>query len=535
MKQPYKTALYMRLSKDDEQFGDSVSIETQRNILNQFVMEQGFPVVDEYVDDGWTGTNFERPNFERMIDDINDGKVNCVIVKDLSRFGREHVQMDFYLEYIFPEKGVRFIAVTDNEDSERGLSDFVPIKNLFNEWFAKDTSRKIKAAFRAKYLAGDHVFTHAPLGYKKDPDNKCHLLIDDETKWIVEKIYKLALTGAGASKIQHILVNEKVPTPAWLNFQRYGTWAHVFEGKPENKKYDWGLCQIKKILSDQVYLGHSVHYKDMKVSFKSKKRVHTAKDKWLIVENTHEPIVSEETFKRVQELVDKRRRPRKDGTNQIFAGLLRCADCGCMLVFNVNRQNKNPYAYYRCRKYSERVNQCTSHYIRYDVLYNYVRQSLQTWSNLIQRDEEAVAARLMKSDSESHLTNKRSVDVELRTAQQRLNKLDNMLSKLYEDRIAGAVNERNFSMLTQKYQEEQEALESKIAELSTEIDSKNRRIDDIRNWIRLVKEARSFDELTTDILNALIDKIVVHETVRHEDGTKSQDIDIYYRNIGRIE
>lgn len=535
MKQSYKAALYMRLSKDDEQFGDSVSIETQRNILNQFVIEQGFPVVDEYIDDGWTGTNFERPNFERMIDDINDGKVNCVIVKDLSRFGREHVQMDFYLEYIFPEKGVRFIAVTDNEDSERGLSDFVPIKNLFNEWFAKDTSRKIKAAFRAKYLAGDHVFTYAPLGYKKDPDNKCHLLIDDETRWIIEKIYKLALTGAGASKIQRILVNEKIPTPAWFNFQKYGTWAHIFEGKPENKKYDWGLCQIKKILSDQVYLGHSVHYKETKVSFKSKKRVHTEKDKWLIVKNTHDPIVSEETFKIVQELVDKRRRPRKDGTNQIFAGLLRCADCGCMLVYDVNRQNKKPYAYYRCRKYIEHVNQCTAHYIRYDFLYNYVRRSLQFWSDLIQRDEDAVAARLMKTDSENHLANKRNIDIELRTTQQRLNKLDNMLSKLYEDRIAGAVNERNFSMLTQKYQEEQNTLESKIIELSAEIDSKSRKVDDIKNWIKLLKEVGAFDELTAAMLNRLIEKIVVHETVKHEDGTKEQDIDIYYRNIGKIE
>lgn len=535
MEQSYKAALYMRLSKDDEQFGDSVSIETQRNILNQFVREHGFPVVDEYVDDGWSGTNFDRPNFERMIDDINDEKVNCVVVKDLSRFGREHVQMDFYLEYVFPEKGVRFIAVTDNEDSERGLSDFVPIKNLFNEWFAKDTSRKIKAAFRAKYLAGDHVFTHAPLGYKKDPDNKCHLLIDDETKWIVERIFNLALAGAGASKIQRILVNENIPTPAWLNFQRYGTWAHVFEGQPENKRYDWGISQIKKILSDQVYLGHSVHYRDTKVSFKSKKRIHTTKDKWLIVENTHEPIISEDVFCEVQKIIDQRRRPRKDGTNQIFSGLLRCADCGCTLVYNVNRQNKKPYAYFRCRKYIERVNQCTHHYIRYDVLYAYILQNLQSWVELVHEDEEVVAARLMRLNDANRTTNRKCADVDLRAAQQRLNKLDSMLSKLYEDRISGVVSERNFAILAQKYQKEQGELEVKIAQLSTEIKGEKQEADGISKWIALIKKTSPIEELTSEILNALIEKIVVHEAVKREDGIKDQDIDIYYRYVGKIE
>ncbi len=535
MKQSYNAALYMRLSKDDEQFGDSVSIETQRNILSQFVIEHGFPVVDEYVDDGWTGTNFDRPNFERMMNDISDGKVNCVIVKDLSRFGREHVQMDFYLEYVFPEKGVRFIAVTDNEDSEHGLSDFVPIKNLFNEWFAKDTSRKIKAAFRAKYLAGDHVFTHAPIGYKKDPDNKCHLLIDNETRWIVEKIYNLALAGDGPSKIQRILVNEKIPTPAWLNFQRYGTWAHIFEGKPENKKYDWGLGQVKKILSDQVYLGHSVHYQQTKVSFKSKKRIKTSADKWLIIENTHDPIVSEEVFQRVQKLIEQRRRPRKNGTNQIFAGLLRCADCGCGLSYNVNRQNKKPYAYYRCRKSVEHVNQCTSHYTRYDVLYAYVLQRLRSWVDIVQRDEQATIARLMQQNDTNERANKKRAADGLRAAQQRLSKLDNMLSKLYEDRIAGTVSERNFAMLTQKYQEEQCELESKITELSSEIESEKQRIDSIGKWIKLIKSASSFDELNTGLLNNLIEKIVIHEAVKHEDGTKEQDIEIYYRYVGKID
>ncbi len=201
MKQPYNTALYMRLSRDDEKYGDSVSIETQRTILRQFASDNNLHVVDEYVDDGWSGTNFERPDFKRMMDDVEAGKINCIVTKDLSRFGREHVMMDYYLEFMFPEKHIRYIAVTENEDTEKGLSDFVPFKNLFNEWFAKDTSRKVKAALRAKHAAGERTATYAPLGYKKDPAVKNKIVIDEETRWVVEKIFDLAAHGCGAAKI----------------------------------------------------------------------------------------------------------------------------------------------------------------------------------------------------------------------------------------------------------------------------------------------------------------------------------------------
>ena len=204
----YNVALYMRLSRDDDNYGDSVSIETQRTILRQFVKENQFHVVDEYVDDGWSGTNFERPRFQDMMDDIETGKVNCVITKDLSRFGREHVMMDYYLEFYFPEKKVRYIAVSDNEDTEKGLSDFVPFKNLFNEWFAKDTSRKVKASLKAKFHNGERISAYAPIGYLKDPEVKNHLVVDPETRWIVEKIFDYAVHGAGAARITKILIQE---------------------------------------------------------------------------------------------------------------------------------------------------------------------------------------------------------------------------------------------------------------------------------------------------------------------------------------
>ena len=271
MKQPYNTALYMRLSRDDESYGDSVSIETQRTILRRFAEENNLHVVGEYIDDGWSGTNFDRPNFQRMMQDVEAGKVNCIASKDLSRFGREHIMMDYYLEFVFPEKGIRYIAVSDNEDTEKGLSDFVPFKNLFNEWFAKDTSRKVKAALRAKHAASQRICTYAPLGYKKHPEIKNAIVVDEETKWIVEKIFELAYHGSGAASIAHRLIEEKVPTSGWLNYTRYGTFAHIYADAPEEKQYDWSIGQVKEILKDETYIGNSIHNKQTSISYKNKK------------------------------------------------------------------------------------------------------------------------------------------------------------------------------------------------------------------------------------------------------------------------
>ena len=306
MKQPYNTtiyntALYMRLSRDDESYGDSVSIETQRTILQQYAREQGLHVVGEYVDDGWSGTNFERPSFQRMMDDVEAGKVNCIVTKDLSRFGREHVMMDYYLEFLFPEKRVRYIAVAENEDTEKGLSDFVPFKNLFNEWFAKDTSRKVKTAFKAKFAAGQRISAYAPLGYKKHPEIKNKLVIDEETRWIVEKIFDLAIHGKGAASITRILIAEKVPTPGFINFQRDGTFANIYAGAPEEKGYAWTIAQVKSIMKDETYIGHTIHYRETNISFKNKRRIRKPQSEWVRVENTQEPIISEQVFRQVQE------------------------------------------------------------------------------------------------------------------------------------------------------------------------------------------------------------------------------------------
>lgn len=528
-------ALYMRLSRDDDEYGDSISIETQRNILVDFAREQGFTIVDEYVDDGWSGTNFNRPNFKRMMEDVNAGKVNCVITKDLSRFGREHIQMDYYLEFMFPEQGIRYIAVTDNEDTERGLSDFVPFKNLFNEWFAKDTSRKVKAAFKAKFQKGERIFSTPPFGYQRDPAIKNRLVVDEETAPIVREIFDMALHGAGAAKICHQLIEREVPVPAWFAYRRSGSFAKVFKDQPESKRYTWTVNAVKSILKDETYIGNTVHYQQVSVSFKSKKRRRTSEEEWLRLEGTHEGLVSKEDFEQVQKMIAVRRRAQKDKTTQIFAGLVRCADCGWSMRYAVNRGVKNPFGYFVCTKYAQGTGQCFNHYVRYDMLYAFVLSRLQYWAQEAQRDEEELLQRLlMVEDEEAAAANQAAVRA-LNEAEKRLKKLDSYLKLVYEDRVEGKITERCFTRLSAEYQAEQAELESKISDLQNKLETEKASRNNAEKWVEVIKQYTDLSELTAPLLNSLIDKIVVHEAVKHEDGTKEQEIEIYYKFIGKID
>ena len=540
MKQPYNTtiyntALYMRLSRDDENYGDSVSIETQRTILQQYAKEQGLHVVGEYVDDGWSGTNFERPDFQRMMDDVEAGKVNCIVTKDLSRFGREHVMMDYYLEFLFPEKRVRYIAVAENEDTEKGLSDFVPFKNLFNEWFAKDTSRKVKAAFKAKFATGQRIGAYAPIGYRKHPEIKNKLIIDEETRWIVEKIFDLAIHGRGAASITRILIEEKVPTPGFINFQRDGTFANIYAGAPEEKSYAWTIAQVKSIMKDETYIGHTIHYRETNISFKNKRRVRKPQSEWVRVENTQEPIISEQVFRQVQEQIANRRRKCKDGTTQIFSGLVKCADCGWSMAYGMNKQNKKPYGYYHCSKNGQGLHQCSMHYIRYDVLYTYILARVQYWSQQAQQDGDKLLQRLLNASDKERNTAKKKQTAELKKATKRKAEVDNLFAKMYEDWSVGRITEYNFNMLSEKYQAEQHELDEKIQELQAELDAAVQTAVDAEKWIELMKKYVNPTQLTAELLNALIEKILIHEAVKHEDGTREQEVEIFYRFIGKVE
>ena len=538
MKQPYNTALYMRLSRDDESYGDSVSIETQRTILRRFAEENNLHVVGEYIDDGWSGTNFDRPNFQRMMQDVEAGKVNCIASKDLSRFGREHIMMDYYLEFVFPEKGIRYIAVSDNEDTEKGLSDFVPFKNLFNEWFAKDTSRKVKNSLHAKFLAGERTFAYAPLGYKRDPDVKNRLVIDEETRWIVEKIFDLAFHGAGAAKITGILLDEQVPTPGWLNYTRYGTFANIYADAPEKKRYAWTVAQVKSIVKNETYIGNSVHGIQTNISYKNKKKIRKPPEEWLRIENTHEAIISKEVFERVQEQIASRRRKIKTATTQIFSGLVKCADCGWSMSYGTNNSNSKPFHYFVCTNYRQHGPKhcdCTSHYIRYDTLYAYVLSRLQYWSAQSDMGEEHLKRQLLHANDREQQRMVKMRDAELKRSQKRQKELDRLFSKLYEDWAAERITEYNFKVLSEKYQTEQAEVLEKIERLQAELDTEQQTVVNIDQWIGLIQHYAHPEELTAEMLNALIEKIVVHEKTVGEDGEKEQTVDIYYRFVGKID
>ncbi|MBQ8496627.1 MAG: recombinase family protein [Clostridia bacterium] len=263
-----------------------------------------------------------------MIDDIEDGKINCVITKDLSRLGRNYILTGQYTDIYFPAKGVRYIALNDGIDSEKGESEIAPFLNILNEMHARQTSKKVKAALHTWFQNGAYVGAYAPIGYRKDPSQKGHLIPDDQTKWIVEKIFTLAAHGMGGAKIRKTLESERIPTPAWHNYLRDGTFAHIFEGQPKEKRYAWTTAQVKHILSDEVYLGHSVYNRQTNISFKNKKKVRKPKDEWFKVENTHEPLISHELWEQAQTHIASRKRPTADGETQIFAGLLKCALCG---------------------------------------------------------------------------------------------------------------------------------------------------------------------------------------------------------------
>ncbi len=540
MKQPYNTtiyntALYLRLSRDDELQGESGSIQTQRMMLREYAKEQHLNVVDEYIDDGWSGTNFDRPSFQRMIDDIEDGKINCVVTKDLSRLGRNYILTGQYTEIYFPSKGVRYIAINDNVDTIHGESELAPFLNILNEMHARQTSKKVKAAMRTRFANGARYGAYAPIGYVKDPDKTGHLLVDKETRWIIEKIFNLAIHGAGAARITRQLIEEQVPTPAWLNFQRYGTFAHIFEDAGADKRYMWTIAQVKSILKDETYIGNSIHNRQSNISFKNKKKVRKPKEEWYRVENTHEAIISSEDFKQVQEQISSRRRVMKNGQTQIFAGLIKCADCGWSLSYGVNKRNKTPYSYYHCSKNGQGTRQCSMHYIRYDVLYEYVLSRIQYWYEQAHTDENKMLKNLLSgSDRERNLT-KKKCNAELRKAYKRKNEVDGLFAKMYEDWSADKITEYNFNMLSERYQSEQKELDERINALTAELDKSDKETQDTDKWIALIKQCTHPTELTAELLNTLIEKIVVHEAVKDTDGKRKQKVDIYYRFIGKID
>ncbi len=400
---------------------------------------------------------------------------------------------------------------------------------------ARQTSKKIRVALHVRRMNGGHWGSHTPLGYKRDPDRMGHLLVDSETKWIVEKIFDLAAHGMGAAKIVRRLYEEQIPTPGWLHYSRDGTYTQFYQDEPERKRYTWNMTAVRKILKDENYIGNSIHNQMSVVSFKNKKLTRNPESEWIRVENTHEPIISRDVFDQVQEQIANRRRAQKDGTTQIFAGLVKCADCGWTMRFG--RQNSGKRSgYYACGKYYQTVDrQCTMHFIRYDTPYAYVLDRLQFWVALAMTDEQELLERILRRGGQNQAAERKRRAAELRKAEKRKSAVNELFVKMYEDWSAGRITESNFNLLSERYQGEQVELDSKISALKAAMESAEQSVEDAEKWVNLIRQYSEIMELDAPLLNTLIEKIVVHEGTKGADGVREQEVEIYYRFVGKID
>ena len=527
------TALYCRLSRDDESQGDSNSIKNQKTILQKYADDNGFANTEFFVDDGYSGTNFERPDWQRLIAQTEEGNINTIIVKDMSRLGRDYLKVGYYTEVLFPGSDIRFIAINNNVDSANQQdSDFTPFLNIINEWYAKDTSKKIRSVFKSKGQSGKPLCTNPPYGYIKDPEDKMHWIVDEDAAKVVKEAFRLCMQGYGPTQIAKEFSERRIMNPT---AHAKASGINIPDNRGHDDDYIWRGSTIVHMLSRQEYLGHTVNFKTYRKSYKNKKQLKNDPSKWMIFENTHEAIISEDVFRQVQEQIASRRRRQKDGTTQIFSGLVKCADCGWSLAYGENKQNKTPYGYYHCSKNGQGLRQCSMHYIRYDVLYAYVLSRLQYWSQQAQQDEDKLLKRLLNASDKERSSAREKQASELKKAEKRKAEVDGLFAKMYEDWAAGRITEYNFNMLSEKYQGEQKELDEKIQQLHEAMEAVAQTAVDAEKWVGLMRQYVNPTELTAELLNTLIEKIFVHEAVKGEDGSREQEVEIFYRFIGKID
>lgn len=525
------TALYCRLSRDDDYHGDSASIQTQKQMLEQYAKQNQFSHTKFYIDDGYSGTSFERPGFQELINDIEKSKVSTIITKDLSRLGRDYLKTGYYLENYFPEHKVRFIAVNDSVDSSKEHQEFTPFRNIMNEWYAKDISKKIKSAYHTKALEGKFTGPFAPYGYMKDPNNKHKLIINPETEPVVRRIFELARSGLTTFKISMALNKDKILKPRAQIIKDHG--KYVID-KFVKHPYDWSGRTIYAILTNIEYLGHLVCNRNTSKSFKDRTLINVPKEDWIIIKNTHEALVDTETFDAIQPMIAVKRKVVKETkTHQIFVGLLRCPDCGKTLSFS-RREDRNSFGSYACSTYRRfGKSYCSMHYITYENLYQLVLDDINKHLKQAKLSEESLLDQIIK-----HHTLKQQKDVtryqnELVKCETRFKEIDLVVESLYEDKIKGHLDERRFKSMIQSYDEQQKELQEKIKQLSFEISDFKDKKEDINHFMDIVKKYTEIKELDDCILNEFIDKIHVHEAV-YEEGARKQQIDIYYKFIGLV-
>lgn len=524
------TALYCRLSQDDKQEGDSNSIINQKKILKKYALDRGYTNIQFYIDDGVSGTTFNRAGFQSMIDDVEAGKVKRVIVKDMSRLGRDYLQVGMYTEIFFPEHDVHFIAVNDGVDSNQEDNEFTPFRNIINEWYAKDTSKKIRAVKRSKGMAGEHIGSHPPYGYMKNPENKKEWIIDEEAAEVVREIFRLCVGGYGPTRIAHILTERKILCPTYYALEK--------GGKPRTAlpadKYTWNGPVVAKILDRMDYLGHTVNFKTHVKSYKVHKTIYNSPDQWKVFEGTHEAIIDKETFEIVQKIRAGKRRPTRMGEMPMFSGLLYCADCGRKLSFHRKADEPAEKHHYLCENYRSNTANCTMHYIRNVVVERIVLENLKEVIQYVSNYEDEFVQMIMDSDMRQRNRELAQKKKRLAEIQKRIGELDTIFQRIYEDNIIGKLSDERFMKMSKGYEDEQHTLQTEANEIQSELQQEEKKSVDVKRFLAIVKKYTDLTELTPEILREFIDKIIVHAPDKSS-GRRLQEIEIIYNHIGEFD
>ena len=544
------TALYERLSRDDEMVGDSNSIVNQKKMLEDYAKQNGYTNIEHFTDDGYSGGSFDRPDWKRMVAGIEDGSIGTVIVKDMSRIGRDYLQVGFYTEVMFKEKEVHFIAIANGVDNQkRESSEFAPFLNIMNEWYIRDSSRKVTTVLRARGMEGKHTTNNAIYGYRKSEEDKNQWVIDEEAAEVVRRIYRMSLEGKGPYEIARILSEEQIERPSYYLAKRgLGTCR---SNNNTATPYVWRGATVRDSLSKPEYMGHTVNFRSYKESYKDKRAKKTPKEDWVIFKNTQEAIVSEEMWNKVQELRKTVRRTDTVGEANPFTGLLYCADCGAKMYNHrggagrarnwkgeLNGKRRPDRDEYNCSTYNlsrqSYDKQCSQHYIRTEVVRKLVLETIKAVSDYVITNEEEFINRIYSTSRDKQKESIRSLKRKIAQDTKRVNELNMLMKKLYEDNISGKLSDKRFEFMLSEFENEQDTLEISMENAKAEIEKYESDTVRADKFIELVKRYTDFSELTTPMLNEFVEKILVHEA-DYSSGERVQEVEIYLNFIGKFE
>ena len=525
-------ALYCRLSRDDEQEGMSGSIKNQQTILEKYAKENGFNNPRVFIDDGWSGVTFARPAFTEIMELAEQGLIRTLIVKDHSRLGRNRLIVGQLMEEEFDRLGIRYIAIMDNIDTAKGISDLVPMQDLFNEWHAKNTSQKVRNVFRSKGMSGQPLTTNPPYGYLKDPESQKHDIkwnIDEPAAEVVRRIFQLCLDGYGPTQIARQLKAEKIPTPT----EHWNSIGKKCSHAPEEPN-NWNSSGVADILSRQEYCGDTINFRSTTKSFKNKTKIERPEEEWQVFPDTHPAIIDRETFALVQELRAHRRRPTRTGHVSIFSGLLYCADCGSKLYYSNGNVKRHISPNFFCSSFRKETSNCTAHYIREKAVYDLVLETMQRVFRCVQLFEDPFIARQRKQFG---IEQKRDRNVKKRAfekAKSRVKEIDVLIQRLYEDNVKGKLSDERYATLSSSLETEQKELKARLPEIETDLNRQAAQEEGLQRFVSKAKQITNLKELTPELVHEFIERIVVHAP-KYLDGKRYQLVDIYFYGVGIVK